>query len=293
MNTTLLWHTCISCALLFSITTAHADKKPACSPAVAETLSRSVVSIARTLDASEVRTDPKTGERITSIRASAWLYRDRQTLVTIEHAAEEMGLKRDVWKDITIAWSATEYESPHFFFEMRAMLLDTDDDSADAPVRIMLEDELPQRLIPAQLREGPLKDNDPVVAVGYTHGVLRFATGKLNFPEPSQDAELEEKPSPYLPFELANNNTNDRLAMDHGASGGPITDCDGKVAAVFVEVLTQDQEVSNAISSMMRILETFGSPEVDTRKERDALGRISSSWGEHNAHGAVTTFPSP
>ncbi len=293
MKPTLIRHILIGCALLFSTITVNADEKPACSVAVVETLSRSVVSIARTLDAAEVYIDPKTGNSVTGIQASAWLYRDRQTLVTIEHAAESMGLKRDVWKDITIAWGTTEYESPLFSFETRAMLLDTGDDSADAPVRIVLEDELPQRLIPARLREGPLLDDDPVVAVGYTHGVLRFATGTLNFPEPSQDAVLEAKPSPYLPFELADEKKTDRLAMDHGASGGPIADCNGKVAAVFVEVLTQDLELSEALSSMMRVLETLNSPDVDMSDELSALDRVSTQWKHHNAHGAVTTFPSP
>jgi hypothetical protein len=51
---------------------------------------------------------------------------------------------------------------------------------------------------------------------------------------------------------------NDRLAIDHGASGAPVFDCEGRVAAVISTVITQ----------------TFATP--------FSKGRVSTAWGTPN-----------
>jgi len=51
---------------------------------------------------------------------------------------------------------------------------------------------------------------------------------------------------------------NDRLAIDHGASGAPVFDCEGRVAAVISTVITQS------------FLTPFGDK------------RVSTAWGDPN-----------
>ena len=51
---------------------------------------------------------------------------------------------------------------------------------------------------------------------------------------------------------------NDRFAIDHGASGAPVFDCEGRVAAVVSTVITQ----------------TFATPFGKTR--------VSTAWGTPN-----------
>jgi hypothetical protein len=52
---------------------------------------------------------------------------------------------------------------------------------------------------------------------------------------------------------------NDRLAVDHGASGAPVLDCEGQVAAVVSTVITQTLAWA---SNDVRISTAWGMPNV-------------------------------
>jgi hypothetical protein len=52
---------------------------------------------------------------------------------------------------------------------------------------------------------------------------------------------------------------NDRLAVDHGASGAPVFDCEGRVAAVISTVITQTLAWA---SNDIRISTAWGTPNV-------------------------------
>ena len=66
---------------------------------------------------------------------------------------------------------------------------------------------------------------------------------------------------------------NDRLVLDHGASGAPVLDCDGRVVAVVSTLITQTislptgavrvstaWQTSNVISIPAQALKDFSSP---------------------------------
>src|SRR5262249_44486481 len=51
----------------------------------------------------------------------------------------------------------------------------------------------------------------------------------------------------------------DRLAVDHGASGAPVLDCEGRVAAVVSHVITQTLTM---VSREIRVSTAWGTPNV-------------------------------
>jgi hypothetical protein len=52
---------------------------------------------------------------------------------------------------------------------------------------------------------------------------------------------------------------NDRLAVDYGASGAPVYDCDGRIAAVVTTVITQ---TFPGMSGRIRVSTAWGTPNV-------------------------------
>jgi hypothetical protein len=58
-------------------------------------------------------------------------------------------------------------------------------------------------------------------------------------------------------FELSDGD--DRLALDHGASGAPVLDCDGRVVAVVSNVFSK---TLSFMSRAIRVSTAWGSPNV-------------------------------
>jgi hypothetical protein len=98
-----------------------------------------------------------------------------------------------------------------------------------------------------KLREKPLSRNEPVRSIAYLGG-LRFAKGRFaeiagsngNSDMPRDHPFAKVRPGSGL-FEMwdIDERNNDRFVLDHGASGAPIVDCDGNVAAVASSIVTQ------------------------------------------------------
>jgi hypothetical protein len=108
-----------------------------------------------------------------------------------------------------------------------------------------------------QLRTDPLVPEEPVVSLAYPDGHLRVAGGRF-----VQYGEGERFAGTAL---LEVYDGDDRLVLDHGASGAPIFDCAGRVVAVASNLLTTSIQ--------------FGSHAV----------RISTAWGTPN----VVSVPAP
>ena len=51
----------------------------------------------------------------------------------------------------------------------------------------------------------------------------------------------------------------DRLVLDHGASGAPVLDCEGRVVAVVSNIFTQTMQFP---SRAIRISTAWGSPNI-------------------------------
>jgi hypothetical protein len=95
-----------------------------------------------------------------------------------------------------------------------------------------------------KLREKPLSRNEPVLSVAYVDG-LRFAKGRFSEIMGGGDTPRSHPFAKVAPgsglFEMwdIEERRNDRFVLDHGASGAPIVDCEGNVAAVASGFLTQ------------------------------------------------------
>jgi hypothetical protein len=112
----------------------------------------------------------------------------------------------------------------------------------------------------------PLVPEERVVSLAYPGGRLRFAGGR--FVRYADDASFGATAL------LEVHDGNDRLVLDHGASGAPVLDCDGQVVAVVSTIITQTigfvtgairtstpWQTPNVISMPIQALKDFSLPD--------------------------------
>jgi hypothetical protein len=81
------------------------------------------------------------------------------------------------------------------------------------------------------IRAEPLLPEERVLSLAYPDGGLRFASGR--FSHYGTGARFDGAAL------LEMQDGNDRLVLDHGASGAPVLDCQGRVVAVVATLMTQ------------------------------------------------------
>jgi hypothetical protein len=200
-------------------------------------LIRSTVSIARFFDGQERKVDVG----VIGVRGTAW-FLSSTSMVTAGHVATAMNLSDRKWTPIeildglstqSIAIRVTRVVGAHE--EKIAML------------------ELQSPLFGAQslqIRVEPLAPDERIISLAYPGSRLRFAGGR--FVEYGDSARFAGTAL------LEMYDGVDRLVLDHGASGAPVLDCQGRVVAVVSNLFTQTvQFLSNA-------------------------RRISTAWGQAN-----------
>ena len=101
------------------------------------------------------------------------------------------------------------------------------------------------------LRMEPLVPGEPVVSLAYPGGRLRVAGGQF-----VQYGDGDRFAGAAL---LEMYDGDDRLVLDHGASGAPVVDCSGRVVAVVSNLFTT---TIRFMSSAIRISTALGSPNV-------------------------------
>jgi hypothetical protein len=182
------------------------------------TLVKTTVGISRDFNVEERKQTPG----IAGVDGTGWFLSPR-LLVTASHVAEAMQLSSTRWKDIEI-WNgksktviASRIHSlagPRFD---KMALLDLVVPFSDA--------------VALSIRREPLLPEERVVALAYPNNRLRFAGGR--FVTYGVDQHF---PGAAL-MEIYEGD--DRLVLDHGASGAPVLDCQGRVVAVVSAMLTQ------------------------------------------------------
>jgi Trypsin-like peptidase domain len=182
------------------------------------TLLKTTVSISRDFGVEERKLTPG----IAGIDGTGWFLSPR-LLVTAAHVAEAMRLSLATWKEIEIwdgksktivATRVHDLAGPQF--EKMALL--------DLMVPF-------SGAVALSVRREPLLPEERVVALAYPNSRLRFAGGR--FVAYGADQQF---PGAAL-MEIYEGN--DRLVLDHGASGAPVLDCQGRVVAVVSSILTQ------------------------------------------------------
>jgi len=204
----------------------------------ASTLAHTTVSITRYF-ADEER---KAGTDLLGIRGTAW-FLSSTSIITVEHDATAMGLSNQNWRqvemlegenkltiDVRIVGLAGSHSEKIAVLELRA---------AFSGARGL------------QIRMEPVAPEEQVVSAAYPGNRLRFVGGRF---VQYGDGDRLAGTALLEIFEGEN-----RLVLDHGASGAPVLDCEGRVVAVVSNIFTQTLQFP---SRAIRISTAWGSPNV-------------------------------
>lgn len=230
-------HLRICCALiLVALFLASARAETVCiDPAL---LAHSAIGITRYFDEAERSTQSD----IVAIRGTAWFH-SPTTIVTAAHVATGMKLSTQEWKSVRI-----ENDAGGRSMSVRIQRVA----GSHTEKLAVLELEGPVANVrSAAIRMTPLVQEDYVVTVAYPKNHLHVVAGR--FVQYADSGRLVG--SALLEIYDGNN----RLVIDHGASGAPVFDCDGRVAAVISTVMTQTLSTPFGVK---RISTAWGSPNV-------------------------------
>jgi Trypsin-like peptidase domain len=224
----------LCCVLILVTTSTNADA----SCVDPSTLVRSTVNLTRIYDKEETR--PGTG--VLGIRGTGWFLSER-LVVTAAHVSEAMHLSEQDWKEVEIKERVSKESTGVRVLRVlgsqseRVAVLELKSPFAGATV--------------LSKRVEPLVPEEPLVSLAYPNDTLRFAGGRfVQYGENGRLAGLAL---------LEMYDGKDRLVLDHGASGAPVLDCDGKVVAVVSTLLTKTM---NSVSGVIRVSTAWQTPNV-------------------------------
>lgn len=201
-------------------------------------LAQSTVRIAHYFDDGENTARPD----LAGIKGTAW-FLSPTAIVTAEHVAAAMLLSTQDWKTL-------EIESGNGRRSIKARIRRVTGAEPEKLAVIELLDPIEHVRIVTVRRE-PLLPEERVVTITYPGGRPHPVTG--HFVRMGDAGKLAGMA--LLEFYEGDN----RLIVDHGASGAPVLDCEGRVAAVISNVFTQDIEFP---SRVIRISTAWGMPNV-------------------------------
>lgn len=182
------------------------------------TLVRSTVSITREFSEKERQVEPGT----LGIRGTGWFLSAR-LIVTAAHVADAMHLSARDWTEIEIRERESRWSIPTRIVRVAGS-------HPEKMAVLELGSAIPSAAALA-IRTEPLVPEELVVSLAYPNNHLRFAQGR--FVEFGVDVRFVGAAL------LEMHDGNDRLVLDHGASGAPILDCRGRVVAVVSTAITQ------------------------------------------------------
>ncbi len=221
---------------ILALITISADLEASCiDPA---TLVHSTVSITREFSEEERHAEQGT----VGIRGTGWFLSPR-LIVTAAHVADAMHLSTQDWKEIEVRERESKWLVPTRIARVAGSL-------AEKMVVLELEAAIPSAAT-LPIRTEPLVPEELVVSLAYPNNRLRFAQGR--FVEFGADVRFVGAAL------LEMHDGNDRLVLDHGASGAPILDCSGRVVAVVSTAITQ---TISFVSPAVRISTAWQTPNV-------------------------------
>jgi hypothetical protein len=144
-------------------------------------------------------------------------------MVTAAHVAEAMRLSAQEWKEIVLRESDHGQVIP-------ARILGVRGSHAEKVAVIELRAAFPSAAA-LVVRTAPLVPEEQLLSLAYPNGKLRFAKGRF------AEYGTGERLAGMALLEM--HDGNDRLVLDHGASGAPVLDCEGRVVAVVSTLITQ------------------------------------------------------
>jgi hypothetical protein len=202
------------------------------------TLARSTVSLARIFDEGQPKVEPD----VIGAAGTGW-FLSRGSVVTAAHVAEAMNLSTQEWTDIQVRQRENTVS-------VGARVLHLLGPQAEKIAVLALRTQFPDATLVA-IRETPLLAGEPVVSVAYPGRRLRFANGHF------LRHGTGERLAGSMLLEL--HDGGDRLVIDHGASGAPVLDCEGRAVAVVTGVLSR---TITLLSQQVRVSTAWATPNV-------------------------------
>ena len=178
----------------------------------------STVSVTREFGPDERAETPA----ILGIRGTGWFIAPR-LVVTAAHVAEAMRLSKRHWKEVELRERDSKAIIP-------ARILRIAGAQPEKMAVLELKAAFP-RAVTLTVRMEPLAREEHLVSLAYPSGKLRFAGGRF--------AEYGTGGAFAGMALIEMHDGNDRLVLDHGASGAPVLDCQGRVVAVVSTLITQ------------------------------------------------------
>src|SRR6476659_8204470 len=186
--------------------------------------------------------DRKADTDLLGIRGTAW-FLSPTSMVTAEHVATAMELSDQHWKQLEIL----EGESKQTI-DVRILRVAGSHAEKLAVLELRSAFSGAQGL---QIRMEPLAPEEQVLSIANPGSRLRFVGGR--FIKYGDSVKLAGTAL------LEMYDRDDRLVLDHGASGAPVLDCEGRVVAVVSNIFTQTLQFP---SRAIRISTAWGSPNV-------------------------------
>ena len=202
------------------------------------TFVHSTMGITRHFNEEERKADPG----VIAIRGTAWFLSSR-LFVTAAHVAEAMHLSAQQWKEL-------EMQNGEGRRLVSVRLVHLAGVHAEKIAVLELNTAIPNATV-LERRAEPLIADEQVVSLAYPGNQLRFAGGRF------VQQGSEEKFAGSALLEMYDGN--DRLVLDHGASGAPVLDCNGRVVAVVTTLITRTM---NFLSNVIRVSTAWQSPNV-------------------------------
>ena len=201
-------------------------------------LAQSTVSITRYFDEGE----PTPRADIAGIKGTAW-FLSPISIVTAEHVAAAMMLSAQDWKTL-------EIKSGDGSRSIKAHIRLVAGAEPEKLAVIELQDPI-EHVRVVGIRREPLLPEEQVTTITYPAGRPHPVAGRfVRMGDAGRLAGMA-----LLEFYEGDN----RLIVDHGASGAPVLDCEGRVAAVVSNVFTQNIQFP---SRAIRISTAWGMPNV-------------------------------
>jgi len=202
------------------------------------TLTHSTVSMTRYFDEQEKKDNPGS----LGIRGTAW-FLSTTSMVTAEHVAAAMTLSGHDWKEVEILDGERRQSAA-----VRRLSLAGSQAEKIAVLELKAAFSAARGL---ELRMQPLAPEEPLVSLAYPGNRLRFAAGR--FVEYGNSDRFKGTAL------LEMYDGDDRLVLDHGASGAPVLDCRGQVVAIVSNLFTQTMEFP---FRAIRVSTAWGQPNV-------------------------------
>ena len=202
------------------------------------TLVHSTVNIARDFGEEEQKATPG----IVGIRGTGW-FLSPQLVVTAAHVVEAMHLSEQDWKEIEVRERDSKGLLP-------ARILSLAGTHSEKMAVLELKTAFPSA-VALRIRTERLVPDERIVSLAYPNSRLRFAGGRF------VEYGAGERFAGAALLEL--HDGNDRLVLDHGASGAPVLDCEGRVVAVVSTLITQTLRFP---SGPMRVSTAWQTPNV-------------------------------